>query len=141
MVGEKIRQARQAQRLSLIQVAEKAEVSAATLSRIETNKQGLDMELFLRIAEVLQIAPDLLIGDEGPDDGRDDRDDLVDQVASLPASERTRLWREVAATRKSSRVARRAAGRELASQVEELLAQIDFIREEMDSVRRRLRKR
>lgn len=140
MIGEKIRQARLAQQRSLAEVAAKAKVSVATLSRIETDKQALDLALFLSIAKVLKIAANDLLGEEGVGDG--EVDPLARRIAGLQARERVQLWRELAAERRSSRAgSRQQQMNNVGQQVEELLAQVDFLREELESVRKRIKKR
>jgi transcriptional regulator with XRE-family HTH domain len=141
MVGENIRHARVAQQRSLSDVAKKAKISIATLSRIENEKQTLELGLFLTLAKVLDRTPNDLLGNAAEDDsGR--IDPLVKKIASFETSERTQLWRELAASRriqKSSRN-RRLQVRQLSQQVEELLAQVDFMRDELEAVAKRLRR-
>lgn len=135
MVGEKLREARHAQRLSLAQVAGKAGVSTATLSRIETNKQTVELGLFLSLAKILNRPPHELLGEgngEGP---------LAGRIASLGTAEKVRLWHDLAAARRSDRnVRRRDDVVNVAHHVEELIAQIEFLRDELDNVRKRLRR-
>jgi transcriptional regulator with XRE-family HTH domain len=141
MVGENIRHARVAQQRSLSDVAKKAKISIATLSRIENEKQTLELGLFLTLAKVLDRTPNDLLGEAAEDDsGR--IDPLVKKIASFETNERTQLWRELAASRriqKSSRN-RRLQVRQLSQQVEELLAQVDFMRDELEAVAKRLRR-
>jgi transcriptional regulator with XRE-family HTH domain len=138
MVGENLRAARQDQHLSLSDVAERAGISAATLSRIETSKQSLDLDIFLTLAKILKRPPHELLGDN---DG-EQHPPLAARIASLGTGERARLWREVNAARRSQRHTRQTeTTANLAMQVEELIAQIDFIREEIEVVRKRLRAR
>src|SRR2546423_3585082 len=61
MIGERLREARDMRGMSLMDVAGKAHISAATLSRIENNKQGLDFGLFLVLAKILARAPAELV--------------------------------------------------------------------------------
>ncbi|HEY2322155.1 MAG TPA: helix-turn-helix transcriptional regulator [Thermoanaerobaculia bacterium] len=137
MIGERLREAREARGLSLTDVAAKAHVSAATLSRIENNKQGLDFGLFLLVAKVLAVAP----GDLIDDDGAEGHDPLVGRIAQLSTSERAQLWRELAETRRTSRNKRQSRNRDsLSQQMEELFAQFDFIREELDAMRASFRR-
>lgn len=138
MVGEKIRQARLAQHLSLTQVASKAKVSVATLSRVETEKQALDVTLLLVLAKILKVPAHELLGSH---DGQDESEPLVARIAALDAPERTKLWRDLADNRRESRERRRNNTREFAQQIDELVAQIEFVREELDSVRLKIRKR
>jgi transcriptional regulator with XRE-family HTH domain len=141
MVGENIRHARVAQQRSLSDVAKKAKISIATLSRIENEKQTLELGLFLTLAKVLDRTPNDLLGEAAEDDsGR--IDPLVKKIATFETNERTQLWRELAASRriqKSSRN-RRLQVRQLSQQVEELLAQVDFMRDELEAVAKRLRR-
>jgi transcriptional regulator with XRE-family HTH domain len=138
MIGARLREARETRGLSLTDVAGKAHVSAATLSRIENNKQGLDFGLFLILAKVLDVAPAELVG---ADDQADAHDPLVARIAQLSTGDRARLWNDLAAATRNShrkRYARHSAT--LSQQMEELFAQFDFIREELEAVRTRIRK-
>ncbi|HEY2828706.1 MAG TPA: hypothetical protein VGJ88_01210, partial [Thermoanaerobaculia bacterium] len=101
-------------------------------------KQGLAFGLFLVLAKVLAIAPADLVGSEG--DANSD-DPLVARIAQLSTSDRARLWHDLADARRNShrkRYARHSAT--LSQQMEELFAQFDFIREELEAVRTRIRK-
>ncbi|MCU1231632.1 MAG: Helix-turn-helix domain [Acidobacteria bacterium] len=136
-IGERIREARTEQHLSLTVLSDQLDVSAATLSRIENGKQSLDVSLFLLIAKTLRKAPDELLADADKGHGSDD--ELVLRIGSLGATKRTQLWRELAASRRNAGVKVRT--RDLAQDIEELLAQVDFIRDEIDSMRGRMRVR
>ena len=138
MIGEKIRRVRQGQQRSLADVASKAKISVATLSRIENDKQSVDLVLFVLIARVLKTAPRDLLGEDGTNDGTDEGDALAQRIATLESAERTRLWRDVATERRAQR--NRVRGRGVSSEIEELLAQIDFLREELESVRLRVKR-
>jgi transcriptional regulator with XRE-family HTH domain len=137
MIGERIRQTRQARRLSLNDVAGKAKISVATLSRIERDKQGLELGLFLVLCKVLKTSPrDLIV--EGESDSN--VDPLAVRIAGLNHPERLQLWRDLAANRRGDRRSR-AQMRKLADEVEELMAQLEFVRVEMESFHTRMRKR
>src|ERR1043165_416943 len=138
MVGDKLRQARVARQMSLADVAGEAHVSAATLSRVERDKQAIDVELFLTLARVLNAAPADLLTDEAA--GTADAV-LVTRIAAMQARERTKLWREINAERTQQRQRKRADAHNMALEVEELLAQMDLLRDEIDSVRMRLAKK
>jgi transcriptional regulator with XRE-family HTH domain len=140
MIGERLRGARHAQGLSLAEVAGKVKVSVATLSRIETSKQAVDLDLFLNLAEALDVpARELLTPEKEAADGIDP---LARRIAALGSSDRTELWRELASERRTRPVGGRAGGSDqVAQQVEELLAQIDFLRQELEAMRTRIRKR
>ena len=141
MIGERIRELRQTQGRSLADVAGKAKISVATLSRIENDKQSVDLSIFLTLAKVLEVpAQELLDGIDGH--GKPDGDPLAQRIARLETKKRAELWRDLAAERRSSRGKdRTAATRDVSQQVDELLAQIDFLREELDLVRKRVKKR
>jgi transcriptional regulator with XRE-family HTH domain len=141
MIGERIRELRQAQGRSLADVAGKAKVSVATLSRIENDKQSVDLGLFLILAKVLQVAANEILGSEGTGEQDDQVDPLARRIAMLETKKRTELWREVAAERRAQRGRGRNPRVDGAHQVEELLAQVDFLREELDTVRKGMKKR
>jgi transcriptional regulator with XRE-family HTH domain len=130
-IGERIREARTAQHLSLTVLSRKLDVSAATLSRIENGKQSLDVTLFLLIAKTLRRAPEDLLANADQVSSTDD--ELVGRIGALGATKRTQLWRGLAESRRTGSA--RSRTRDLGQDIEELLAQVDFIREEIDSMR------
>lgn len=135
MIGHNIRQARLAQQLSLSDVAERANISVATLSRVENQKQGLDLALFLTLARVLKIpAQELLDESEETTEGTDP---LVRRIAALHPTDRTKLWQQLAKRRRTNR---QESGKLnlLRQQLDELLAQVDFVRQEIEAVRKRV---
>jgi transcriptional regulator with XRE-family HTH domain len=140
MVGDNLRQARLAQHLSLATVAGEAHISAATLSRIETNKQPLELRMFMTLAGVLKVsARELLGSDEEEEPVAGGSDPLVTRIAGLETAARAELWRSLAAERRTHLGNGRS--RSMAHQLDELLAQVEFLREEIEAVRARLRKR
>ena len=134
MIGHRLREARLSRHLSLNTVAVEADISVATLSRVERDQQRIDVELLLSLMRILKLAAHDVL-DEVPEG--QGLDPIVSKIAALSGTERIKLWRELAANRKATRPA--ANARLLSQQVEEFLAQIDFLRGEIDSVRRRLR--
>ena len=135
MLGNRIRQARQGRRLSLSDVAQKADISVATLSRIERDKQGMELGMFLSLCKILNTPPHELIGSR---DG-EGIDPLAAKIARMDVKERTKLWKELSANIQNKRTDR-AKIRQLSFEVEELLAQIDYLREEIESVQKRLKR-
>ena len=134
MIGEKLRLARHERELSLQEVAAKAKISAATLSRIENGKQAVDVEMVVLISRILKVNPADLFDSES----RDGVDPLASRLATLDSKSRARVWTELAAnTRKQA--ARKKSVRDVSMKVEELLAQIDFMRAEIEAVRKRMR--
>ena len=111
----------------------------ATLSRIETAKQSVDVDLLVILAGVLGTEPRQILGD-GDGKGETRSEDLAQRIAGLGTKERADFWRELAAERRTQR-SRSRTSRDLSQQVDELLAQIDFLREELEAVRSRVRKR
>lgn len=132
VVGERLRDSRHAQHLSLTDVAGKAGISAATLSRIENSKQGLDLGLFLVLAKILRAVPHELLAETVERAGADP---LAKRIAALASPDRARMWRELAAARRTQRKERRSRSSEVSQQIEELTAQFEYVREELDSVR------
>ena len=114
MIGENIREQRQAQGRSL----------------------G-DVGLFLVLAKVRQVTAHDLLEPDDEDNGK--VDPLARRIAMLETKQRTELWREVAAERRAQRG--RNGRNDAAQQVEEMLAQIDFLRDELETVRKRIKKR
>ena len=140
MIGENIRAARLAQQRSLADVAKKAKISIATLSRIENDKQTLELGLFLTLAKVLDRTPADLLGSDG-NDNSNGVDPMVQRIAAFETAERMQFWKDLAVAQRNQRVkTRRLQLGQLSQEVEELLAQIDFMREELESVRKRLRR-
>src|SRR5258708_5949483 len=133
MVGTRIREARQARQLSLNAVAQKADISVATLSRIERDQQRIDVGLLLTLMRILKLNAQDVLDEQAP---QDSVDPIVAKISALAAPERTKLWRELTANRKGSRVG--PPNRVMAQQVEEFLAQIDFLRGEIEAVRKKL---
>lgn len=140
MIGERIRLIRQSQNRPLSDIAAKAKISVATLSRIENDKQAVDLELFLVLARVLKVSPNDLLASDGEDG--DNGDPLARRIATLEIKDRTELWREIASERRHLRGKKNSAQvQQLTLQVEEMLAQIDFLREELESMRSRMRRK
>jgi transcriptional regulator with XRE-family HTH domain len=135
MVGTRIRAARQSRNLSLTELAGRADISAATLSRIERDKQNLDLGLFLTLTRILKLTPHEVLGDD-----EEGVDPLVRAISGMQTGDRAQLWRSLAAERKTHR-SRKNDARQVVNEVDELLAQVDFIRGEIESVQKRLRHR
>lgn len=137
-VGQRLRKARQAFHLSLQQVADRAHLSSATLSRIETSKQSLDLGVFLQLAEILHLQPADLLDGEG--EGRERA--LAVAFSALTFEDRMGFWRELIDASKSLRVSRRQRGgemRNLSMEIEELSVQIELMHEQLENLRKRLK--
>jgi transcriptional regulator with XRE-family HTH domain len=120
--------------MSLSEVAGAVGVSTATLSRIETEKQSVNVTLLVRISQVLHVSASDMLATQ--DEATHDEDVLVAALAALPSDERARV---IAAAAKHHRPAKRAA--ELQSRVETLLATVDVIREQLADLGRHTRRR
>ena len=140
MIGERLRKLRHEQQLSLNDVASRAKISAATLSRIENEKQALAIDMLFALAGILSVAPEDLVAVRPDGDRSENENHLAEKIAALRSSERARLWRQLAAYQRAAR-ARRRDKSDAAGHIEELLAQVDFLRQEIESVRLGLRKR
>ena len=132
-IGAALRLARQARRMSLSDVAEKAGMSVATLSRIETGKQNVDVSLLVSLAHILHVSPAALI--EGNGDGRQPMVVLAEELALLSPAERARV---LASALKQSR--KDGSKEALHARVESLLTTLDLIREELHHVRKDIRR-
>lgn len=113
------------------QVAQKAQISLPTLSRIETNKQPVDTDLLLQLSKILKADPMEILGVQAPKEA-DPLASLVRQIVSLEPDARMTLWKELA--KASSGKARTARAKRTIEDVEQLLAQLEFIRTELARV-------
>jgi len=136
MIGEQLRKIRKEHGMSLNDVATKVDISVATLSRIETNKQTVELGLFVELAKILKTPPSALIDNESVDA----QAQLSRRVVNLDRTERLNLWRELAVSAKRRReLARRKPQlQQIALEVDELLAHLDLLKAEVESVRNRL---
>src|SRR6185369_3126746 len=135
MTGVRIREMRTARRMSLSEVAQKASISAATLSRIETGKQNINVELMQMIARVLHLSPHELLDDGEKVEGNGDGE-LASKVATLQPNDRARFWRDLSGSRKLTSSSRKLD--DLRLEVDQLIACIDFLRGEVDRLRQGL---
>ena len=135
MVGERLRTVRLAKNLSLASVAAEAEISVATLSRIERDKQAIEVNLLVRLASILNTNAHDLLGDNTT---AGTTDPLVAKIAAMRAADRARLWRGLAEQSVEVHAVRKGSVAAISDQIEELLAQIDFLRSEIESVRLRV---
>jgi transcriptional regulator with XRE-family HTH domain len=136
MLGTRLRQARISRQLSLNDVAERARISVATLSRIERDKQGLDLGMFMILSKILKTPPEELINAENAEVPADA---LAAQISRLDAKERANLWRDLAGRKGASNG--KGHMKQVALEVDELLAQLEFLRSEIESIQKRLKLR
>lgn len=136
MLGKKLRDARIARGKSLSDVAESADISPATLSRIERDKQSLDLDLFMTLARILEMPARLFFDGDG--DG--DAEPLAARIRSMTTLQRTDLWNDLSMHASHGR-AHSKSEQSVASLLEELLAHADFLRGEIERVRKDLKRR
>jgi len=129
-VGDRIRETRNARQLSLTEVAAQAKVSVATLSRIERGLQTLDFGVFLLLCQILGANPRELIDS----DDTSIVDPLALRIACSSHTERMEMWRDLTERRKAIGTKTRS----LSDEVDELLAQMEYVRAEVQSVRKKL---
>src|SRR5699024_7576671 len=67
IVRQRIRGLRLARKWSLDTLARRCEISTSTLSRIETGRQRISLDLLVTIAQALGTSPDQLVEPEGND--------------------------------------------------------------------------
>ena len=119
--------------MSLNDVSAAAGISAATLSRIETAKQGVDVEMLVTLAKVLHVSAAQVLDSSHHSDGEES---LVAALSTLSYEEQTRIV--VAAGRQRPAHGPRA---QLENQLDTLLATIDLIREELRDIQRQTHRR
>jgi transcriptional regulator with XRE-family HTH domain len=128
-IGVTLRRVRLERDLSLADVAGKAGISVATLSRVETDKQNVDVTLLLTLAEVLDVPGSELLGGDG--DG-DDPNVLARKLGRLRPSERTKVFLQSSGRRDA---------KALAAVVDDLLTTVEVLRDELLHVQRAVRSR
>lgn len=138
IIGDRLRDARNSLGLSLTDIAAKADISAATLSRIENGKQGLDLEVFLLLAKILAVPPSALLDSS---EETNESDPLAGRIASLPCLDRAKLWRELTETRRKTRRAHSSRQDNIEHRLDELFAQFEMIYEELSAMRATVRRR
>ena len=128
-VGPTLRRLRMERDIALAAVAEQAGVSIATLSRIETNKQSIEVGLLLSLARILEVsAADIL----GCDDEPDVVEALSRRLAALPPDARTKVFK------KSSP---KSSPKDLQPALDDLISTVEMMREELLNVQRAIRRR
>ena len=132
-VAAALRTARNARGLSLTEVASSAGISTATLSRIETEKQSVDVSLLLTLSRILHVSAAELVG--GRDEQEND-DELVATFAAMSIARRARILTASAARRPQKQNAA-----QLQTQVDALLDAIDLLRDELAHIQKQMRRR
>lgn len=128
LIGETLRRLRTERELSLAGVAQQARISIATLSRVETNKQNLDVDLLLTLARILGVSAAEILGDR---EEADDVDQLSRRLAALPAAKRTKVILQSS---------RRRDPKQIQSTLDDLVAAVEILRDELVAVNRAVRR-
>lgn len=68
LVRRRIRGLRTAAGLSLDELSERADMSASSISRLETGRRGIDLDVVVAMARALEISIDTLLAPEDDDD-------------------------------------------------------------------------
>lgn len=119
--------------MSLHAIATKVGVSVATLSRIETNKQGIDLPFFLELAHAIGIEPAELIGENG---NAGSSDALARRLAAFPPDERAQIM--AAAARDAAPNGTRS---DLHRHLDALVTTLDVLRNELLEIRIAVRRK
>ena len=128
-VGQNLRRFRAERQLSLAAVADQASISVATLSRIETGRQTVGVDLLLTLARILEVDSAALLGGAAkPDDPKA----LSRALAKLRPAERARVIVD------SARHPPRHAA---AAVLNDLLLTLDVLREELLEVQQGVKRR
>lgn len=127
--GEYLREVRQARGMTLADVAGRASISVATLSRIENDRQRLDVDVLRSLADILGVSAADALG--GPSDV-DEVASITLRLAGLDVQERARVFRDAT---------RRRQGTPLHEVIEELLLMLDMLRDELQHAQRASRRR
>ncbi|HSP35023.1 MAG TPA: helix-turn-helix transcriptional regulator [Thermoanaerobaculia bacterium] len=133
--GSALRVARHARQLSLGEVAPKAGLSVATLSRIETGKQSIQIHVLVNLAAILGVdAAQLLAGESGP---AESSLILARALVQRSPAELTEimLWAGKHTLR------RNASRATVAAQFDQMLATIELMVEELHELRKHSKKR
>ena len=88
------------------------------------------------LSKILKTPPQELIGADGTEPPSDA---LAAQISRLDARERAHLWRDLAHRKGISNGKTRM--QQVALEVDELLAQLDFLRSEIENIQKRLKQR
>jgi transcriptional regulator with XRE-family HTH domain len=125
-IGEALRAIRVSRKLSLTAVADKAQISIATLSRVETDKQNIDVTLLLKLTRILGVGASEILADA---DG-DESDAVQRKLSQMRTSERARIFIS----------AGRDGGGAMHHRIDDLVTTLDVLRNELLTVHRSVRR-
>ena len=87
-LGERIRETRRSKKLTQEALAEKAEISVVYVSELERNLKTPSIDVFVKIAEALDVSADYLLRDELPTGKEYVYDDLTKKLEGLTPKQR-----------------------------------------------------
>lgn len=128
-IGPTLRRLRTQRNASLADIARKAQISVATLSRIETNKQSVDVALLLTLARVLGVPVAHILGSG---DEEINLDAVAAQLAALSPDARVKVYRDSSPARRT---------KDLQPVLDELISGVDLLREQLLEVQRTMAQR
>ena len=114
-------------------VAAEAGISVATLSRIETDKQDMDVTLMLTLSRILQVTAAHLLGDG---EGHITAEVLARELALLSSGDRSKVMRVALEQRRGN--TRRES---IETRLDSLLAALDLVEEELRALQREAKRR
>ena len=87
-LGKRIRETRRSKKLTQEALAEKAEISVVYVSELERNLKTPSIDVFVKIAEALDVSADYLLRDELPTGKEYVYDDLTKKLEGLTPKQR-----------------------------------------------------
>ena len=136
-IGSALRSARTARGMSLSDIAGDAGISVATLSRIETDKQNVDVPLLLTLARLLHVTPAVLLDGGITAEAAVDLGALAYVLGALPSEQRAQVFIEALKQSRKGTRSREA----LHDRLDSMLAVLDLIENEMRGIQRDVKKR
>lgn len=91
-IGQRIRKYRKAKNWSQEVFAEKIGISTTYVGMIERGEKIPALETFVTITNVLDVSPDLLLADVVNAQYQIKSSELIDEINTLPPSERDRIY-------------------------------------------------
>ena len=87
-IGDRVRQARLAKKMSQAELAEVIDVSPSFVSIIESGKQGMNIRAFASICDALDISADWLLGIDSPASFNTDNERIAAALEGCSPAER-----------------------------------------------------
>lgn len=103
IVGKRIKESRIHNQMSQADLAERIDMSASYISRIETAKKQASLETLVRLADVLGVTVDYLLTGNQTNDSAEYQTDFMRLVEDCSSSEKQIIFDVASATKKSLR--------------------------------------